>query len=301
MWRGEERPMASMELLKQRSIIDILIGDKEMNVKDEQVTLPYLNGPNLCDISTRFGLNETYSWNGGGKSRWVYMDDLMEYLALENRISDLLIYLFSLQRFEGHITGKNAEEIKDKHRSIIDATIKNINNILIFSGHEMRKVNAQYKLVTKDSIHIVQEEIPEIIDLPYVISLKERTKEDLINGNFDSVITKCRTLLEEVLIFILEDSKLEITAKGNINKLHSEVKKLLNLNQNNEYDKRINSLLSGVEKIIQAIVEMRNTNSDAHGVGSKRVKVGKREAELIVNSTMTISTYLLQIYEDYKN
>lgn len=293
--------MASMELLKQRSIIDILIGDKEMNVKDEQVTLPYLNGPNLCDISTRFGLNETYSWNGGGKSRWVYMDDLMEYLALENRISDLLIYLFSLQRFEGHITGKNAEEIKDKHRSIIDATIKNINNILIFSGHEMRKVNAQYKLVTKDSIHIVQEEIPEIIDLPYVISLKERTKEDLINGNFDSVITKCRTLLEEVLIFILEDSKLEITAKGNINKLHSEVKKLLNLNQNNEYDKRINSLLSGVEKIIQAIVEMRNTNSDAHGVGSKRVKVGKREAELIVNSTMTISTYLLQIYEDYKN
>ena len=36
---GEERPMASMELLKQRSIIDILIGDKEMNVKDEQVTL----------------------------------------------------------------------------------------------------------------------------------------------------------------------------------------------------------------------------------------------------------------------
>ncbi|QDZ97900.1 abortive phage infection protein [Lysinibacillus fusiformis] len=293
--------MASMELLKQRSIIDILIGDKEMNVKDEQVTLPYLNGPNLCEISTRFGLNETYSWNGGGKSRWVYMDDLMEYLALENRISDLLIYLFSLQRFEGHITGKNAEEIKDKHRSIIDATIKNINNILIFSGHEMRKVNAQYKLVTKDSIHIVQEEIPEIIDLPYVISLKERTKEDLINGNFDSVITKCRTLLEEVLIFILEDSKLEITAKGNINKLHAEVKKLLNLNQNNEYDKRINSLLSGVEKIIQAIVEMRNTNSDAHGVGSKRVKVGKREAELIVNSTMTISTYLLQIYEDYKN
>lgn len=260
--------------------------------------LPYLNGPNLCDISTRFGLNETYSWNGGGKSRWVYMDDLMEYLALENRISDLLIYLFSLQRFEGHITGKNAEEIKDKHRSIIDATI---NNILIFSGHEMRKVNAQYKLVTKNSIHIVQEEIPEIIDLPYVISLKERTKEDLINGNFDSVITKCRTLLEEVLIFILEDSKLEITAKGNINKLHAEVKKLLNLNQNNEYDKRINSLLSGVEKIIQAIVEMRNTNSDAHGVGSKRVKVGKREAELIVNSTMTISTYLLQIYEDYKN
>ena len=46
---------------------------------------------------------------------------------------------------------------------------------------------------------------------------------------------------------------------------------------------------------------MRNTNSDAHGVGSKRVKVGKREAELIVNSTMTISTYLLQIYEDFKN
>ena len=91
----------------------------------------------------------------------------------------------------------------------------------------MRKINGKFKLVTKDSIHIVQEEIPAIIDLPYVISLKERSKEDLLNGNFDSVITKSRTLLEEVLIFILEDSKLEITAKGNINKLHAEVKNYL--------------------------------------------------------------------------
>ena len=31
--------------------------------------------------------------------------------------------------------------------------------------------------------------------------------------------------------------------------------------------KRINTLLSGLEKIVSAIAEMRNKSSDSHGVG----------------------------------
>ena len=60
-------------------------------------------------------------------------------------------------------------------------------------------------------------------------------------------------------------------------------------------------MLSGLEKIIQTIAEMRNINSDAHGVGSKRINITKREAELIINASMTITTYFLQVYEDFRN
>ena len=58
-------------------------------------------------------------------------------------------------------------------------------------------------------------------------------------------------------------------------------------------DKRINELLSGLEKIIDAIAEMRNKNSDAHGVGQKRINISEHHARLFVNSAMTLADFIL--------
>ena len=74
------------------------------------------------------------------------------------------------------------------------------------------------------------------------------------------------------------------------------MKALLGMNQSSDFDKRVNGMLSGLEKIIQAIAEMRNTNSDAHGVGSKRIEIRKHEAQLVVNSAITLCEYVLSVY-----
>ena len=36
------------------------------------------------------------------------------------------------------------------------------------------------------------------IDRAYIVSISERAMKDVSDGNYDSAITKCRTLLEEV-------------------------------------------------------------------------------------------------------
>ena len=60
-------------------------------------------------------------------------------------------------------------------------------------------------------------------------------------------------------------------------------------------------MLSGLEKIIQAIAEMRNTNSDAHGVGSKRIEIRKHEAQLVVNSAISFCEYILSVFDSKQN
>lgn len=136
--------------------------------------------------------------------------------------------------------------------------------------------------------------------MSYVQGLRERCTEDFICGNYDSVITKSRTVIEEVLIFILENNKVTVESKGDLNKIYNQVKGLYNMRQDKGYDGRVNSLLSGLEKIVQSIAEMRNVNSDSHGVGSSRIAIKESEARLVMNSAVTFCEYILDIYKNHK-
>ena len=63
------------------SLIHIYVdfGMLEINGTDSgiKISMPYLSGPTLCEISNKFGLPVTYGWNGGAHSRWAYLDDLL--------------------------------------------------------------------------------------------------------------------------------------------------------------------------------------------------------------------------------
>ena len=67
------------------------------------------------------------------------------------------------------------------------------------------------------------------------------------------------------------------------------------MHQQKEQDVRINSLLSGLEKVLTAISDMRNKGSDAHGVGAKRISIDEHHARLFVNSSMTIAGFILTV------
>lgn len=98
----------------------------------------------------------------------------------------------------------------------------------------------------------------------------------------------------------MEQNQVEVASKGDINKIYNQVKGLYNMRQDKGYDGRVNNLLSGLEKIVQSIAEMRNVNSDAHGVGSKRIMIKECEARLIMNSAITFCEYILEIYKNHK-
>lgn len=135
------------ELLREKSILAILDGDTEFGEieSDEsrgniKVSMPYLSGPILCGISTRFGLPVTY----GSQSRWVYLDDIWAHCIKNHRESDLLGFLFSKEQFAEKLKGYSKETVESVYAIIVEATIKQINGALYFGGNELVRIGNQF-------------------------------------------------------------------------------------------------------------------------------------------------------------
>ena len=292
------------DLLRMKDILSILDGDTDfgsliINGTDSgiKISMPYLSGPTLCNISNRFGLAVTYGWKGGSKSRWEYLDDLFSYCIHNKRESDLLRFLFEKEQFKEKLKGQSRDVIEYAHAQIVNEVIKQINGLLYFGGNELVRMGDTFLIHKIGSSITVTPSSAKSIDRSYIADIYERAKKDIAEGNFDSAITKSRTLLEEVFCYVVEQGGEAPSDNGDIGKLYNQVKELYNMHQNKELDKRINGLLSGLEKILSAIAEMRNKGSDSHGVGAKRINIADHHARLFVNSAMTMSEFILAVCE----
>ncbi len=291
-------------MLREKSILSILDGDVDFGIikingvdTDIKISMPYLSGPTLCDISNKFGLPVTYGWNGGAQSRWAYLDDLLVHCIQNKRESDLLAYLFSKGQFVDKLRGQTPEVIEYAYAEIVKAVIGQINGALYFGGHELVQVGKVFVIRKLGTTISVAAPSVKTIDRSYITDLSDRAMKDILDGNYDSAITKSRTLLEEVFCYVIEKKGEEPSESGDIGKLYNQVKQLYNMHQSKDMDKRINGLLSGLEKILSAIAEMRNKGSDSHGVGAKRINIADHHARLFVNSAMTMADFVLAVSE----
>ena len=152
-------------------------------------------------------------------------------------------------------------------------------------------------IMEKEQANVIRIEAPAItfVNREYIKDISLRAMQDVENGNFDSAITKSRTLLEEVFCLVIEKKGEIPSDNGDIGKLYNQVKQLYNMHQDKDIDKRVNGLLSGLEKILSAIAEMRNKGSDSHGVGAKRINIAEHHARLFVNSAMTMADFVLAV------
>ena len=286
-------------LLINRKIIDVLIGDMKLY---GEFSLPYMSGPDLCQLSTTFGLARSYTWGnsrvGANKSRWEYMQDLLKFLNQQGRIPELLSYLIQQGRFE-NLTGiGDIHKVDETYKAIIKGMLDAINAQLVIARVELRIVNKKFVLAGIGEDMVIETPKVEIITSQYIRELPERIKDDLENKDYDSVITKSRTLLEEVLIFIIEKMTFErYKSNGDLVKIYQDATELLNMRQKSDWDKRVNELLGGLHKLVGAISSMRNMNSDAHGAGSGRINIKKREALLVAHSSMMLAEYWLSVHE----
>lgn len=298
-----QKSKSNFELLRSKPILAILDGDTEFGTiqisqtKSIRNALPYLSGPMLCEISVKFGLPATYSWGGGTKSRWEYLDNLLAHCISNNRVSDLLGFLFSKEQFAEILRGYTPDEIDTTYQKIIATALDQLNGQLYFGGHELVRVGERFVVQKKGAVATVAAPTVKIIDQAYIVSISERAMKDVSEGNYDSAITKCRTLLEEVFFYAIEKKNETPSTKGDIGKLYSQVKSLYHMHQQKDQDNRINALLSGLEKVLTAISEMRNKSSDAHGAGSNRIKLEEHHARLFVNSAMTMAEFVLSVCE----
>ena len=293
----------NFSLLRTKPILAILDGDAKYD--DIQVSqtkavrngLPYLTGPTICEISIKFGLTAEYGWRSGTKSRWEYMDDLLKYCIDSNRASDLLSYLFSKAQFADTLRGCTPSEIDATYPKIVASVMDRINSELYFGGHELVRIGNRFAVQKKGTTVSVEAPAVKIVDRAYITDLSGRAMKDVSEGNYDSAITKCRTLLEEVFFYVIEKKNETPSTKGDIGKLYGQVKSLYHMHQQKDQDTRINGLLSGFEKILTAISDMRNKGSDAHGAGNNRITIEEHHARLFVNSAMTMADFILSVSE----
>lgn len=288
------------ELLQVKSIFDIFDGDSKFGEIESneprgniKISMPYLSGPALCEISTRFGLVATYG--SGSQSRWMYLNDLWSYCVKNHRESDLLSFLFSKEQFCEKLNGYRTETIENSYLKIKEKIIEKINEILYFGGNELVRVGDGFMVQKINSFACVATPKIKTIDREYIISISGRSFKDISDKNYDSAITKSRTLLEEVFCYVIEKKGEVPSENGKIRVLYNQVKQLYDMHQDKVIDKRINQLLSGLESIILAISDMRNNNSDSHGIGFKRIKIAEHHARLFVNSAMTVSEFVLAV------
>lgn len=293
------------ELLRNKEIIAILDGDTQIEeVNDIRISMPYLSGPMLCELSQKFGCYQEYYWGNSSKSnlsRWQYMDNILEYVIKENKVSQLLSYMMEKERFSDSLRKlNNVSDIEKMYKYIIKKVIDQINSILYFGGHELVIINKQF--IVKNIDEKINIDVPNInvVDRNYIKCLSERAMKDIDEGNLDSAITKSRTILEETFCYAIEIKGEEPSDNGDIGKLYKQVKDLYNMHANKDMDKRINKLLSGLENIVQSIAEMRNNGSDSHGLGSKRVNISYYHARLAVNSSTTMAEFILSVSQNSK-
>lgn len=292
-------------LLKSKDIIAILDGDFQIEEVDGiRIAMPYLSGPMLCELSQKFGCYQEYYWGNSSKpnlSRWQYMDNILEYVIKENKVSQLLSYMMAKERFSDTLRKlNNVNDIEKMYKYIVQKVIEQINSILYFGGHELVIINNQYIVKNIDEKISINAPNINVVDRDYIKDLSERAMKDIDEGNLDSAITKSRTILEETFCYAIEIKGEEPSDSGDIGKLYKQVKDLYNMHANKDMDKRINKLLSGLENIVQSIVEMRNNGSDSHGLGSKRINISDYHARLAVNSSTTMAEFILSISQNSK-
>lgn len=199
------------ELLREKSILSILDGDVDFGTlvvngigTDIKISMPYLSGPTLCEISNKFVLPVTYGWNGGAQSRWAYLDDLFAHCIENKRESDLLSFLFSKGQFVEKLRGQTPEVIEYAYTQIVSTVIGQINGALYFGGNELVQIGKAFVIRKIGTTVTVATPSVKTIDRSYINDISNRAMQDVLDGNYDSAITKARTLLEEVFCYVIE-------------------------------------------------------------------------------------------------
>lgn len=140
------------------------------------------------------------------------------------------------------------------------------------------------------------------VNLEYIQQLPTRISKDIQNKDFDSVLTKSNTMIDEVLKYIIENTKGKSIDNNTVRSkdLRNQAFERLNIKIDKDMDKRIKALVGALNTLSDKILEMRNSQGDAHAQGSRRIVINEEEAILTANSAMILCEYLFRKYEKRK-
>lgn len=205
---------SKFELLLDERIIHILDGDTNfgrlvINGANSNITIsmPYLTSQALYDIAAKFGMNNICY----GQNRYEYLYNLLSLCIQRECEMDLIVLLFSKKQFVSKLIKQPRGIVEYAYSEIVKTVIKQINHILYFYDNEL--VQNGDVFVIRELSSIVKAYTPslKIIDRKYIKDMSDRAIKDILDGYYDSAITKSRTLLEEVFCYVIEKKKKAIS------------------------------------------------------------------------------------------
>ncbi len=113
----------------------------------------------------------------------------------------------------------------------------------------------------------------------------------------EGAITAARTLLETVCKHILDVAGATYDDSADLPKLYNLTAKQLTLSPSQHTEQLFKQILGGCQTVVEGLGSLRNRHSDAHGKGVSGTKPLPRHAELAVNLSGTMATFLLQTWE----
>lgn len=208
------------ENFKSRDVINILDGDTsigrlKINNQFFDVTLPYLKGTEICDLSNSFNekvFYANYSSTREPKSRWQYLRSVINIAIRENKMSILLDKIF-----DRHSIGKMLNEVTQQYVDykttvpvIEKLAIQAINNVMYLSGYCLEHLDKNWRLVpitssknlnTKSQTKL--RHVKTIASGFYILPFQKETEgimhaiqNQLKNENVDFKLEKCLDIFD---------------------------------------------------------------------------------------------------------
>lgn len=136
-------------------------------------------------------------------------------------------------------------------------------------------------------------------DTEYVANIWQQALQRRLE-NPEAAITSARTLLESVCKHILDDLSIRYDDIADLPKLYHLTAKELKLAPSEHTEQVFKQILGGCQTVVEGLGALRNRLGDAHGKGKFPVRPAARHAELAVNLSGSMATFLVQTWEQRK-
>ncbi len=143
--------------------------------------------------------------------------------------------------------------------------------------------------------HIISDKLT-ILDASHIQSAWKKSLERRTTDP-EGAITSARTLIESVCKHILDESGTSYDDGVELPKLYKATAEALNLAPSQHTEVVFRQVLGGCTSVVEGLGSLRNRLSDAHGKGKVGAKPAARHAELAVNLSGALATFLLATWE----
>lgn len=113
----------------------------------------------------------------------------------------------------------------------------------------------------------------------------------------EGAITSARTLLESACKHILDEVGVPYDENTDLPKLYKTTAKVLNLVPSQHQEEIFRQILGSCTALVEGLGSLRNRLGDAHGKGKAGVKPSPRHAELAVNLSGAVATFLIATHD----